>query len=292
MISIAPEKIWILCGDFNEVRFSDEWKWSYFSTRGAHVCNTFILSSGLMEITLGGRKYTWMNKDSQITFVIFGLTFPPSTCRDYSPTTIQFYLTRIAPILGLSHFGALKNDIKCWRACINNFNNDQIIIIKTKVVTLDVLADDIGIDDDSIYELEDTILKIHDLEKSKILDIRQKTRGRDDNFFHGLVNINVKHSRINGLNISGVWVTYLVTIKKLHHSRPYLRSNKFRDHSLQERYSLEAPFITFITDEIEEVVWGCGSDKCPRPDGFSYNFIKTYWDTIVPNIVQVVKFFE
>lgn len=64
MISADPNKIWILCGDFNEVRFEEERKGSMFSVNGAHVFNSFIANCGLVDLHLGGRKYTWMNTEA------------------------------------------------------------------------------------------------------------------------------------------------------------------------------------------------------------------------------------
>ncbi|PWA51624.1 Endonuclease/exonuclease/phosphatase [Artemisia annua] len=53
---------YIVCGDFNEVRFDTERFGSVFSQRDAQVFNSFIDSSSLLEIPMGGRLYTWMNK--------------------------------------------------------------------------------------------------------------------------------------------------------------------------------------------------------------------------------------
>ncbi|GKE89190.1 hypothetical protein Tco_1566665, partial [Tanacetum coccineum] len=33
-------------------------------------------------------------------------------------------------------------------------------------------------------------------------------------------------------------------------------------------------------EEIKEAVWDCGSSKAPGPDGFSFAFVKKYWDII------------
>ncbi|CAH1426768.1 unnamed protein product [Lactuca virosa] len=40
-----------------------ERKGSSLSISGAHVFNSFINTCGLVELHLGGRKYTWMNKE-------------------------------------------------------------------------------------------------------------------------------------------------------------------------------------------------------------------------------------
>ena len=36
----------------------------------------------------------------------------------------------------------------------------------------------------------------------------------------------------------------------------------------------------------------CGGSKAPSPDGFTFKFIKQYWDTIGNDFVDMVKRFE
>nr|GEX17211.1 RNA-directed DNA polymerase, eukaryota, reverse transcriptase zinc-binding domain protein [Tanacetum cinerariifolium] len=44
-------------------------------------------------------------------------------------------------------------------------------------------------------------------------------------------------------------------------------------------------------EEIKRVVWDCGIDKAPGPDGFTFGFYRRYWDIIGNNVVDVVKWF-
>lgn len=59
---IASEKrrIWIICGDFNEVRCPQERSGSVFSTVGAHNFYNFIDNVSLVGLNLGGQSFTWM----------------------------------------------------------------------------------------------------------------------------------------------------------------------------------------------------------------------------------------
>ncbi|GJU79067.1 RNA-directed DNA polymerase, eukaryota, reverse transcriptase zinc-binding domain protein [Tanacetum coccineum] len=52
----------IIIQDFNEVRFESELCGSICSQADAQAFNSFIGNSGLIEIPMGGRLYTWMNK--------------------------------------------------------------------------------------------------------------------------------------------------------------------------------------------------------------------------------------
>ncbi|PWA88435.1 RNA-directed DNA polymerase, eukaryota [Artemisia annua] len=52
----------ILFGDLNEVRNELERFGSSFSTIDASIFNTFIHDAGLIDLPMGGRQFTWMNK--------------------------------------------------------------------------------------------------------------------------------------------------------------------------------------------------------------------------------------
>ncbi|GJY59623.1 zinc knuckle CX2CX4HX4C containing protein [Tanacetum coccineum] len=43
---------------------------------------------------------------------------------------------------------------------------------------------------------------------------------------------------------------------------------------------------------IKEAVWNCGGSKAPGPDGFTFKFIKHYWDSIGQDFINMVKQFE
>ncbi|XP_071708582.1 uncharacterized protein [Rutidosis leptorrhynchoides] len=53
---------YVLFGDFNKVREETEGFRSIFHEDEANVFNTFISNSGLLDIPLGGRRFTWVNK--------------------------------------------------------------------------------------------------------------------------------------------------------------------------------------------------------------------------------------
>nr|GEV78602.1 RNA-directed DNA polymerase, eukaryota, reverse transcriptase zinc-binding domain protein [Tanacetum cinerariifolium] len=46
-------------------------------------------------------------------------------------------------------------------------------------------------------------------------------------------------------------------------------------------------------EEIKIAVWNCGNDKAPGPDGFTFGFIKHYWEIVKHDIMEfVIRFFE
>nr|GEW65073.1 RNA-directed DNA polymerase, eukaryota, reverse transcriptase zinc-binding domain protein [Tanacetum cinerariifolium] len=44
-------------------------------------------------------------------------------------------------------------------------------------------------------------------------------------------------------------------------------------------------------DEIKSAIWGCGSNKAPDPDGFTFAFVKKYWDLVKMDILEFVNSF-
>ncbi|XP_071688868.1 uncharacterized protein [Rutidosis leptorrhynchoides] len=57
--------MWVLLGDFNEVRFFTERKNTEFCERNAKYFNEFIKDNALLDLPLGGRTYTRISDDSQ-----------------------------------------------------------------------------------------------------------------------------------------------------------------------------------------------------------------------------------
>ncbi|GKD80871.1 hypothetical protein Tco_1347710, partial [Tanacetum coccineum] len=47
--------------------------------------------------------------------------------------------------------------------------------------------------------------------------------------------------------------------------------------------------VTF--DEIKKAVWDCGTNKSPGPDGFSFDFIRTFWDILKHDFVNAIREF-
>lgn len=141
-----------------------------------------------------------------------------------------------------------------------------------------------------------------------VLDLKQKSRIKwavegDENtrFFNGYVNKNNRKNRINGLLINGEWCTDPLKIKteaynffkakfqEAYPVRPKLISPLFKKIPAFELQNVESP-ITL--EEIKHAVWACGNEKACGPDGFSFQFIKKYWEVLLGDIAAVVKYFE
>nr|GEW03192.1 RNA-directed DNA polymerase, eukaryota, reverse transcriptase zinc-binding domain protein [Tanacetum cinerariifolium] len=58
--------------------------------------------------------------------------------------------------------------------------------------------------------------------------------------------------------------------------------------SLDQAQDLER---SFSKEEIEEAVWGCGLDKSPGPDGFTFGFYRRFWSLVEGEVVEAVNHF-
>ena len=56
------EGLYIVCGDFNDVRNSDERRGSFYDSRASNRFNQFIHSNQLIDVKIGGCSFTWANK--------------------------------------------------------------------------------------------------------------------------------------------------------------------------------------------------------------------------------------
>ncbi|GKC25373.1 putative RNA-directed DNA polymerase, eukaryota, reverse transcriptase zinc-binding domain protein [Tanacetum coccineum] len=71
-------------------------------------------------------------------------------------------------------------------------------------------------------------------------------------------------------------------------SRPCIGDLSFKCLSPEQKDSLERDLSN---EEIKRAVWDCGEERAPGPDGFTFKFFKTFWDTIQPDVVRFVRDF-
>nr|GFA08997.1 RNA-directed DNA polymerase, eukaryota, reverse transcriptase zinc-binding domain protein [Tanacetum cinerariifolium] len=65
-------------------------------------------------------------------------------------------------------------------------------------------------------------------------------------------------------------------------TRPVLVTEFPRHLNSMQRMDMEAD-VTI--EEIKNVVWDCGTDKSPGPDGFSFDFYRRFWSVIQKDVV-------
>lgn len=189
-------------------------------------------------------------------------------------------------------FRNLKAGIKRWRYELRKDKDKELDRIKHKIVAIDTMAEALDLDDETVKERVNLMMKITKIEDARIEDLKQKAKLRwtlegDENsrFFHGVINQKFKNLRIHDQNINGVWISnpdrikdevrsfFKKKFKEEHPIRPKLRSGLFKRLSAEQREILE---VTFEFEEVKVAVWICGNNKAPGPDGFSFEFIKKF----------------
>ncbi|GJU38233.1 RNA-directed DNA polymerase, eukaryota [Tanacetum coccineum] len=342
----------LIMGDFNEVRSIEERWGSVFNVQGAKAFNSFISSSGLIDIQLEGYSFTWAhpsatNMSKLDRFLISnGLlsTFPlilaicldrhlsdhrPILLRevisDFGPTPFRFYHSW----LGLPGFDELvKNS---WNSFVLDDSNEMIRFkkklqmlkkvirtwtmdhkrqqvgrtndLKTKLCDIDKMLDQGGATDDILLSRMEVLKQLHDVQASNNRDFMQKAKVRwaiegDENskYFHTIINKKRANLSVKGVMVDGDWIDdpYLVKQEFRNHfadrfqdpgsrrgSLNFLFPNRLRNDQILD---LESPISN---DEIRTAVWGCGEDKSPGPDGFTFEFFRN--SSFVALILKVLN---
>ncbi|GJX94698.1 RNA-directed DNA polymerase, eukaryota [Tanacetum coccineum] len=92
----------VIMGDFNEVRTQDERFGSIFNIQGAAIFNSFISSSGLVDVPMGGCSFTWVHKSaakmSKLDRFLISEGLMES-CPNISAISLDRYLSDHRPIL-------------------------------------------------------------------------------------------------------------------------------------------------------------------------------------------------
>ncbi|GJT00923.1 RNA-directed DNA polymerase, eukaryota, reverse transcriptase zinc-binding domain protein [Tanacetum coccineum] len=187
-------------GDMNEVHDEHESYGSIFSRSEAETFNTFINNACLIDLLMGGRLFTWMNK--------VGMKLSKLDRFFFSEDVIG-----TLPDIGVIALDRL----------------DDVITKKGQ-----------NIDGNKLLSYEKLKQRIKDGSASpKDGETRIKLLQESDNLEKLDAMDTVQKARINGIS--------------------------------KDVVSL---------DEINAVVWDCGSDKAVGSDGFSFSFVKRYWELL------------
>nr|GFC93367.1 RNA-directed DNA polymerase, eukaryota, reverse transcriptase zinc-binding domain protein [Tanacetum cinerariifolium] len=71
-------------------------------------------------------------------------------------------------------------------------------------------------------------------------------------------------------------------LKQLHD----VQSSNNRD--IMQKAKIQSPISK---DEIRTAIWGCGVDKFPGPNGFTFEFFRKYWAVVGPDFSTAVEWF-
>ncbi|GKC99214.1 RNA-directed DNA polymerase, eukaryota [Tanacetum coccineum] len=319
----------IVMGDFNEVRSADERMGSIFNVQGATEFNDFISNLGLIDIQLKGYSFTWSHPSASkmskldrflVTEGVISL-FPhisaicfdrhlsnhrPILLRDvtadYGATPFRLYHSWFS-FSGFEHMVT-----RAWNSFVFEDRNGMVRFKKKlqalKKVIREWVAD---VNDDILLSRMNLMKQLHYIKSSDACDFLQKAKIQwaiegDENFkfFHGVINQKRANLAIKGVMVYGEWVDNPSHVKDEFCSH---FTNRFQDPSGNRcRFNFLFPNRLgsdqavsldnmISSDEIRNAVWACDENKSPRPDGFSFEFFRKFWDTIGPDLCLAVEWF-
>ncbi|GJX23647.1 putative RNA-directed DNA polymerase, eukaryota, reverse transcriptase zinc-binding domain protein [Tanacetum coccineum] len=348
----------ILFGDLNEVRCETERFGSNFSSSDAAIFNAFIQDVGLIDLPMGGKMFTWMNKSGSklskldrflisnnvlLALLKLQVTVLDRVWSDHNPILLHCQNNDFGPTpfkvyhswfercdfdnvvketwnsLAANDDGlslplheivkGLKLHLKTWVSQTKDNETSRKKSILALLKSLDEKIDAGQASEDDRMLRVNSWHELDNLEKLVSMDLIQKAQIRwdvegDENskFFHSIINSKRKSQPIQGILQEGVWVFDPGAIKMAFlefykekfscHDSPVILPSMSSAKSLSDsdRHLLDS---MVSLEEIKNAVWDCGSQKAPGPDGFSFMFVKKYWDIMKIDIQNfVMRFFS
>nr|GEY37988.1 RNA-directed DNA polymerase, eukaryota, reverse transcriptase zinc-binding domain protein [Tanacetum cinerariifolium] len=189
------------------------------------------------------------------------------------------------PVKCHEKFRILKDKIQQWN------NNNMTMKRNRKAAALEELSSiEKKIDEGSASpsETENRFNLLYELEiidKFASMDLIQKAQVKwdiegDENTkkFHGVINRKRRNQMINGIMVEGNWIT-----------DPSLIKDAFFNFTKSNSKPKTPRLVTH--EEIKEAVWDYVSSKAPGPNGFSFAFVKKYWDIIMKDLHDFINSF-
>ncbi|GKC42072.1 hypothetical protein Tco_1059794 [Tanacetum coccineum] len=202
----------------------------------------------------------------------------------------------------------LKKKIRGWVMDYKRQQVGRVNDLKAKLSVIDKELDQGRVSsDDLLLSRMESMKLLHDFQSSINRDNIQKAKIRwaiegDENskFFHAIINKKRANLSVKGVMVDGEWMDDPSRVKEEFHN--YF-ATRFQDPganrgninftfpnrlSLDQVSDLESPISR---DEIRLAVWGCGEDKSPGPDGFTFEFFRKFWKVVGPDFCIAVEWF-
>nr|GEZ85067.1 RNA-directed DNA polymerase, eukaryota, reverse transcriptase zinc-binding domain protein [Tanacetum cinerariifolium] len=251
-----------------------------FSRSEAQVFNKFVVDLGLLEMMMGGKSFTWMNKLRTKMSKLDQFLLPEEVFdnnhnlkaivldrlwSDHSPILLHTLKTDYGPIpfkFFHSWFHRKDIDVVVKQAFVDTpqaetSSNEAIALLQDSDHKID---SSMAFDSKKETRLQ-LLHEIHNTDRMESMDLFHKARIKwdiegDENtkFFPSLIKQNRRRQAIQWIMVDGTWV-----------SNPVL--SEAESNELERRIS---------SDEIRKAVWDCGSDKAP---GTNSSFI-----TLIPKV--------
>ncbi|GJV14423.1 putative RNA-directed DNA polymerase, eukaryota, reverse transcriptase zinc-binding domain protein, partial [Tanacetum coccineum] len=282
----------ILFGDLNEVRDISERYGSLFSSGDDAIFNSFIQDSNLLDLPIGGKMFTWMNKAgtklSKIDHFLISedvleahsdiyVTILDKLWSDHNPILLHCNKTDFGPIpFRIFHSWFDRADFvdvvkEAWANLSNGeWGHNTAFHIKLKGLK---------------QHLKQWYSQIKIFDNFRKKDVTNSLRTIEDLYDSGNATDDDRAQRITKLH-------ELDNLEKLE-SLDLIQKARIKWDVEGDENSKYFHELVISLEEIRSAVWDCGSQKASGPDGFTFKFVKHFWDDIKLDIQSfMVKFFK
>ncbi|GKU93958.1 hypothetical protein SLEP1_g7507 [Rubroshorea leprosula] len=289
--------------------------------------NDFIETTGLVDIRLVNRRFTWYRPDGTSMSRLDRFLLSTEMCNmsgewvqhgvldawqqhpDFKKTVEEKWAT--LKVEGFAGFRC-KQKLKLLKECLRGWNKGvfgdmeaQFDNAVQKVEHVDMRNEEYVLEGFEVAQRQEAFQELWEIIRKRENIWRQKARcnwlkmgDANTRYFHKVANGRKAHNGITGLFSDGRWVEEPELVKKL-------VVKYFRELFQGESWSRPKPEgvtfkqITkeqqewlerpFSVEEIEEGLKSCDGNKALGPDGFNFNFIKFVWSSLKEDFVS---FFE
>ncbi|GJY87143.1 RNA-directed DNA polymerase, eukaryota, partial [Tanacetum coccineum] len=251
-------------------------------------------------------------------------------CVDYGPTPFRFYhswfelqgfdlfITQTWEDIQLDDkndlvrfkkkLQTLKKAIRVWVNTQKSSQSASVHELKSKLNLIDSKIDKGDVNADLLVTRMSIMKQLQETNYLESRDHFQKAKihwavegDENSKFFHGIVNKKRANLAVKGVMVDGDWVDDPIRVKEEFHdyfatrfcetepSSGYIDFNFPNKISGDQLADIESPISN---DEIRRAVWGCGENKSPGPDGFSFEFFRKFWHVVGNDLCAAVTWFS
>ncbi|GJV83734.1 hypothetical protein Tco_1523632 [Tanacetum coccineum] len=204
--------LFIIMGDFNEVRVKSDRFGTHFNPHGAHRFNSFILDSGLVEVNLVEARTLKLLIGGFLS--VHRLFFLKENVTIYGPTPFRFFHHWL-------EMDGFNTFIRIWNKSNSGTRKNDQLRLKKQLEEID-LDIDRGLGNEELVNSRLAIL--HQIQKIDNLESKERAQKAkikwavegDENsgFFHGIINKRRNIQNIRGVMVDGNWIENPNDVKK------------------------------------------------------------------------------
>nr|GEV21967.1 RNA-directed DNA polymerase, eukaryota [Tanacetum cinerariifolium] len=276
----------VVMGNFNEVRDASERFGSIFNKKGAKVFNNFIINVGLVKLPLGGCSFTLCHKSAKKMSKLDRFLVSDNlvcTCPNLSSISLDRLLSDHRPILMREchgDYGPTPFKFFHYWFEIDGFNK-----------FVEESWKDNSVIDQNHFSKFMKKLKFFRMKIQKWISIyKERSKSGKRHLNSELRTIDSKIDRESPISVKKEFYDHF----KNRFGNPsssgiqLLVKEFFKRLSVEQNANLEGEVSN---EEIKNAVWGCGIDKAPGPDGYTFGFYRRYSRFIKNDIVEAIKWF-